>query len=150
MDTVPVEVTDLTQSKEHFIGQMQTIIQLFLDLLQFTGGDLAPDKCVWFLICNSCKTGKARLLTVQDSHMGIHITPQSTGIVSGVKINAPEEGHITRIFQISGDGKCIAQKKAMKEKSILCGVAQCGVAKAAWRTAPFICRAWDMGHQPRH
>jgi hypothetical protein len=52
MDPVPVEVSDLTQSEEEFIGQMQTIIQFFLDLLQVTGGDLSPEKCVWFLICH--------------------------------------------------------------------------------------------------
>jgi hypothetical protein len=56
---------------------------------------------------------------VQYSHRGIKITPRSTGTVSGVKRKAPEEGHRTLGFQISGDGKCIAQKKAMKEKSIL-------------------------------
>jgi hypothetical protein len=33
MDPAPVEVTDLTQSKEDFIGQMQIIMQFFLDLL---------------------------------------------------------------------------------------------------------------------
>jgi hypothetical protein len=52
MDPVPVEVSDLTQSEEELIGQMQTIIQFFLDLLQVTGGDLAPEKYVWFLICH--------------------------------------------------------------------------------------------------
>jgi hypothetical protein len=31
------------------------------------------------------KKGKARLLTVQDSHMGIKITSRSTGTMSGVK-----------------------------------------------------------------
>jgi hypothetical protein len=36
-----------------------------------------------------------------------------------VKRKTPEEGHRTLGFQISDDGKCIAQKKAMKEKSIL-------------------------------
>jgi hypothetical protein len=70
-------------------------------------------------ICHRLKNEKARLLTVQDSHMGINITSRSTGTVSGKKRKSPEEGHITLGFQISGDGKCIAQKKAMKEKSIL-------------------------------
>jgi hypothetical protein len=36
-----------------------------------------------------------------------------------VKRKAPEEGHRTLGFQISGYGKCTAQKKAMKEKAIL-------------------------------
>jgi hypothetical protein len=56
---VPVEVKDLTQIEEDLIDQMQIIIQIFLDLLQVTGGDLAPDKCVWFLIYHIWKNGKA-------------------------------------------------------------------------------------------
>jgi hypothetical protein len=43
--------------------------------------------------------------------------------VSGVKRKSPEEGHRKIGFQISGDGKCIAQKKAMKAKYILFGEA---------------------------
>jgi hypothetical protein len=43
--------------------------------------------------------------------------------MSGVKRKAPEEGHRTLGFQISGDGKCTAKKKAMKEKAILFGEA---------------------------
>jgi hypothetical protein len=39
----------------------------------------------------------------------------------GVTHKAPEEGHRTLGFQISGDGKCTAHKKAMKEKAILYG-----------------------------
>jgi hypothetical protein len=40
-----------------------------------------------------------------------------------VKRKAPEEGHRTLGFQISGDGKCNAQKKAMQKKAILYGEA---------------------------
>jgi hypothetical protein len=121
MDPVPVEVADLTQSEEELIGQMQTIRQFFIDLLQFTGVALAPEKCVWFLICHRWKNRKTRLLTVQDSHREIEITSRSTVTVSGVKRKSPEEGHRTLGFQISGDGKCVAQNKAMKEKAILFG-----------------------------
>jgi hypothetical protein len=119
MEPVPLEVKELTQSEEDLIGQMQIMIQLFLDLLQVTGGDLAPDKCVWFFICHRWKNGKARLLTVQDFHRGINIASRLKGTVPGVKRKSPEEGHITLGYQISGDGKCIAQKKAMKEKDML-------------------------------
>jgi hypothetical protein len=116
IEPVPVAVKELTQSEEDLSGQMQIIIHLFLDLLQVTGGDLAPDKCVWLCICHRWNNRKARLLTVQNSHRGIKITSRSTGTVSIVKRKSPEEGHRTLGFQISGDGKCIAQKKAMKEK----------------------------------
>jgi hypothetical protein len=52
IDTVPVEVTYLTQIENDLIGQMQTIIKFFFDSLQVTDGDLAPEKCAWFLICH--------------------------------------------------------------------------------------------------
>jgi hypothetical protein len=52
MEPLDVEVTELTLSEEDLIGKMQMIIQFFLDLLQVTGGDLALEKCVWFLICH--------------------------------------------------------------------------------------------------
>jgi hypothetical protein len=62
-------------------------------------------------------------INMKESPRGIEITSRSTGTVSGVKRKAPEEGHRTLGFQISGDGRCNAQKKAMKEKAILCGEA---------------------------
>jgi hypothetical protein len=41
-DPVPIEVTELTADEAGIIDQMQVVTQLFLDLLQVTGGDLAP------------------------------------------------------------------------------------------------------------
>jgi hypothetical protein len=55
---------------------------------------------------------------VQDSHRGIKITSRATGTVLSVKRKSPDEGHRTLGFQISGDIKCTAQKKATKEKAI--------------------------------
>jgi hypothetical protein len=49
MEPVDVEVTDLTLSEEELIEKMKMINQFFLDLLQVKGGDLAPEKYVWFL-----------------------------------------------------------------------------------------------------
>jgi hypothetical protein len=45
MEPVPVEEEALTWSEEELIAKMQDIIQFFLDVLQVTGGDLAPAKC---------------------------------------------------------------------------------------------------------
>jgi hypothetical protein len=45
-EPVPIEETELTADKEDLVEQMQVIIQFFLDLLQVTGGDIAPEKCV--------------------------------------------------------------------------------------------------------
>jgi hypothetical protein len=50
IEPVHAEVTAMTLIEEELIGKMRSIIQFFLDLLQVTGGDLAPEKCVWFLI----------------------------------------------------------------------------------------------------
>jgi hypothetical protein len=47
LEPVPHDISDLTSSKETIIAKMEEIIQFFLDLLQVTGGDLAPKKCVW-------------------------------------------------------------------------------------------------------
>jgi hypothetical protein len=130
IEPVEAEVTALTLSEEELIGKMQMIIQFFLDLLQVTEGDLAPEKCIWFLICHRWKNGKARILTMKESHRGIEITSRSTGTVPGVKHKAPEEVNRTLGFQISGDGKCTAQKKAMKKRPFYLakpyGVIPCG------------------------
>jgi hypothetical protein len=70
MEPVPVEEEELTWSEEELVAKMQDIIQFFLDVLQVTGGDLAPVKCVWYLICHRWKNVKARLLQVKESHRG--------------------------------------------------------------------------------
>jgi hypothetical protein len=49
-EPVPLEEKDLMTDKFELIEHMQLVIQFFLDLLQVTGGDLAPEKCVWYLI----------------------------------------------------------------------------------------------------
>jgi hypothetical protein len=59
MEPVPAEVKELTQSEEDLIGKMHIIIQFVLDLLQVTGGDLAPEKSVWFFICHRWKRESA-------------------------------------------------------------------------------------------
>jgi hypothetical protein len=46
-EPVPLEETDITADEAEFIDQMQVVIQFFLDLFQVTGGDLAPEKCMW-------------------------------------------------------------------------------------------------------
>jgi hypothetical protein len=52
MEPVPVEEEELTWSEEELVAKIQDIIQFFLVVLQVTGGDLAPVKCVWYLICH--------------------------------------------------------------------------------------------------
>jgi hypothetical protein len=44
---IPSSVSELTQEEEGLVTIIEEIIQFFLDLLQVTGGDLAPEKCAW-------------------------------------------------------------------------------------------------------
>jgi hypothetical protein len=98
---------------------MEEIIQFFLDLLQVTGGDLAPEKCVWYLISHRQKDGKPRLLQKHSIHRGIKIISRSTNTESGVKRKAPHKGHRTMGFFMTGNGTCTAHKKVMTEKASL-------------------------------
>jgi hypothetical protein len=43
-DPVPIEDKELTSDEESMVKRMEDIIQFFLDLLQATGVDLAPEK----------------------------------------------------------------------------------------------------------
>jgi hypothetical protein len=45
-EPVPIEEKELTADKEELVEKMQVVIQFFLDLLQVTGGDLAPKNAV--------------------------------------------------------------------------------------------------------
>jgi hypothetical protein len=93
---------------------MEEIIQFFLDLRQVTGGDLAPEKCVWYLISHRWKDVKPKLLQNHSSDSGIKTVSISTNTESGVKRKAPTEGHRTLGFFMTGDGICTAHKKVMK------------------------------------
>jgi hypothetical protein len=84
-DPVPIEVTDLTADEAELIDHMQVVIQFFLDLLQVTGGDFAPEKCVWYPIAHRWKKGVPRLLAKRANHRGINITYNATGQTSGIK-----------------------------------------------------------------
>jgi hypothetical protein len=59
---VSIEETELTADEDDLVDQMQDVIQFFLDLLQVTGGDLDPEKCVWYLIAQIWKNGLTTLM----------------------------------------------------------------------------------------
>jgi hypothetical protein len=75
LEPIPTDQDELTTSEESSIAKMEEIIQFFLDLLQVIEGDLATEKCVWYLISHRCKDGKPRLLQKHSSHRGIKIVP---------------------------------------------------------------------------
>jgi hypothetical protein len=119
LEPVSHDISELTTSEETLIAKMEEIIQFFLDLLQVTGGDLDPEKCVWYLISHRWKDGKPRLLQKHSSHRGIKIVSRSTNTESGVKRKDPNKGHHTLGFFMTGDGTCTAHKKVMTEKASL-------------------------------
>jgi hypothetical protein len=119
LEQVSHDISDLTSPEETIIAKMEEIIQFFLDLLQVVEGDLAPEKCVWYIISQRWKDGKPRLLQKHSSHRGIKIVSRSTNTESGVKLKAPNEGHRTLGLFMTGDGTCTAHKKVMTEKASL-------------------------------
>jgi hypothetical protein len=70
-DPVPIEEKELTSDEEATVKRMEDIIQFSLDSLQVTGGDLSPEKCVWYLIAHRWKKGVPTLLANKTPHRGI-------------------------------------------------------------------------------
>jgi hypothetical protein len=99
-ETVPIEETELTADEEDLVEQMQVAIQFFLDLLQVIGGDLAPEKCMWYLIVHRWKNGLPTLLRKRES-LGIKTTSNATGHRSGIKRKAATQAHRTLGFHLT-------------------------------------------------
>jgi hypothetical protein len=97
---------------------MEVIIQCFLDLLQVTGGDLAPEKCAWYLIGHRWNKGVSKLIQVEPHHRSITMTSRSSGLISGIKRKLPTEGHRTLGFFMTGDGTSNEHKRVMNEKGL--------------------------------
>jgi hypothetical protein len=144
LEPLSTDEAELTTSEETIVAKMEEIIHFSLDLLQVTGGDLAPEKCVWYLISHRWKDGKPRLLQNHSSHRGIKIVSRSTNTESGVKRKAPNEGHRTLGFFITGDYTCSAQKKVMTEKASLYAYsAQFRLERGIWTYVQLILPALD-------
>jgi hypothetical protein len=120
-EPVPLEEKELTSDEEAMVKRMEDIIQFFLDLLQATGGNLAPEKCVWFLIAHRWKKGVPTLLANKSTHREITMQSKTTGTISEFKRKAVSQGHRTLGFHLCGDGTSRAHKKVMKEKAIKYG-----------------------------
>jgi hypothetical protein len=67
-------VLELVEREEELIEHMEDTMQYFLDLHQVTGGDLAPEKCAWFLIAFRWKDGKSKMVHIKQSHKCINLT----------------------------------------------------------------------------
>jgi hypothetical protein len=93
LEPIPSTVRGLTQEEDSLVAHMEVIIQFFLDLLQVTGGDLAPEMCAWYLIGHRWNKDVSKLIQIEPQHLSITRTSRSSGQVSGIKRKAPTEGH---------------------------------------------------------
>jgi hypothetical protein len=50
LEPIQSSVRGLTQDEDSLVARMEDIIQFFLNLLQVTVSDLAPEQCAWYLI----------------------------------------------------------------------------------------------------
>jgi hypothetical protein len=89
LEPIPSSVRGLTQEEDSLVARMEDIIQFFLDLLQVTRGDIAPEKCAWYLIGHRWNKGVSKLIQIEPQHRSIAMTSRSSGQVSGIKLKAP-------------------------------------------------------------
>jgi hypothetical protein len=118
LEPIPSSVSDLTQEEEGLVTRMEDIIQSFLDLLQVTGGDLAPEKCAWYLIGHRWNKGVPTLIQIEPQHRSISMISRASGQESVIKRKAPMEGHRTLFFLMTGDGTSTEHKRVMMEKGV--------------------------------
>jgi hypothetical protein len=118
LDPLTSMVCGLTQEEDSLVTQMEVIIQFFLDLLQVTGGDLAPKKCAWYLIGYRWNKGVSKLIQVEPQHRSITMTSRSSGLISGIKRKSPTEGHRTLGFLMTGAGSSNEHLRVMNEKGL--------------------------------
>jgi hypothetical protein len=116
LEQITSTIHGLTQEEDSLVARMEVIIQFFLDLLQVTGCDHAPEKCAWYLICHCWNKGVSKLIQIEPQHRSITIISRSSGQVSGIKRKSPTEGHRTLGFFMTGDGTSNEHKRVMKEK----------------------------------
>jgi hypothetical protein len=122
-DPIPSTFRGLTQEEDSLVARREVTIQFFLDLLQVTGGDLAREKCAWYLIGHHWNKGVSKLIQVEPQHRSITMTSRSSGLISGIKQKSPTEGHRTLGCFMTGDGTSNEHLQVMNEKGLACTMA---------------------------
>jgi hypothetical protein len=61
---IPSSARGITQEEDSLVARMEDILQFFLDLVQVTGGDLAPETCAWYLIGHRWNKGVSKLIQI--------------------------------------------------------------------------------------
>jgi hypothetical protein len=133
LDPITPSVCGLTQEEESLVARMEDIIQFFLDLLQVAGGDLAPEKCAWYLIGHRWSKGVPTLIQIEPHHQSISMTLKSSGQVSRIKRKAPMAGLRTLGFCMTGDGTSTEHKRVMMEKGVDYAMAIRKKYTSSWR-----------------
>jgi hypothetical protein len=110
LKTIPSSGSEFAQEEEGLVARMEEIMQFFLNLLQVTGGDLAPEKCVWYSIDHHWSKGVPQMILIETQHRSISMTSRASGQVSGINRKAPTEGHHTLGFLMTGDGTSTEHK----------------------------------------
>jgi hypothetical protein len=110
-ELVPIENKELTSEEDEMVKIMEAIIQFFLDLLQVMGGDLAPEKCVWYLISHQWNRGKPTILANKSTYRSIIMISKATGTISPAKRKSMSQGHRTLGFHLCGDRISRAHKR---------------------------------------
>jgi hypothetical protein len=73
-------------------------------------GDLAPEKCAWFLIAFRWKKGNESVILPNETNRGIELVSQATGTRTTIKRKSPSESHRTLGFHLNGDGTSTGHK----------------------------------------
>jgi hypothetical protein len=118
LDPTPASIIGLTQEEESLVARTQAIIQFFLDLLQVTGGDLAPEKCAWYLIGHRWNKVVPTLIQIEPQHRSISMISRSSGQLPGIKRKAPTKEHRTLGFFMTCDGTSTQHKRVMMENGL--------------------------------
>jgi hypothetical protein len=74
LEPIPSSVSEFTQEEKGLVTRMEEIIQFFLDLLQVTGGGLAPEKCEWYLIGHRWSKGVPTLKQIEPQQRSLSMT----------------------------------------------------------------------------
>jgi hypothetical protein len=150
LEPILSSVRGIAQEEESLVARMEDILQFFLDLLQLTSGNLAPEKCAWYLIGHRWNKGVPTLVQIEPQHRSISMTSRSSVQVSVIKRKAPTEGHRTLGFSMTGDGTSNEHKQVMKENGWITQwrseTLLFSMENAAWLMAHTRCPAWRMSH----
>ena len=105
------------KSKESVVDRMQVLSGKYEKYMSLSGGRLALNKCVWYLLDYVRVGNKIKMLTKEDS-MEIKLTITETLLRKKVEIKRlnPSEAHKKLGVKMTEDGSMKQEIKSLKEK----------------------------------